>query len=344
MPTITHKEAKNLLNDACTRYIAHNQSQLDSLMTEANTNKPSDFFDAVFGLGKKPTPGFTDWLKCERFIMKDYIYCLMGYPGDDELYREHTYEERSATDPERILDELQGLIRELEQILQYAEDNSSALYQQVKRVKMYDEARYGEIRGYDTPDSTKLYLALHQLQSLGSLIQALASHHIADSRHRIICLSEPREGIDDMSHAEYALSNATALCQRLEASKPIFDGYLKGVVVKELQEALTYSSAFPGIEYDGTGDEWVDQFESLYKGGHTQDILETQRESNCEYYLKLLSVISILVGVGIFTTIGLSIKRLHDTAGKSFNFFKPLSATLNEEISDIREQQSASLR
>ena len=147
-----------------------------------------------------------------------------------------------------------------------------------------------------------------------------------------------------MSHAEYALSNATALCQRLEASKPIFDGYLKGVVVKELQEALTYSSAFPGIEYDGTGDEWVDQFESLYKGGHTQDILETQRESNCEYYLKLLSVISILVGVGIFTTIGLSIKRLHDTAGKSFNFFKPLSATLNEEISDIREQQSASLR
>ena len=337
---ISHADAKYLLNDACTRYINHNQEQLNSLIAKPNTDNPRVFFDAVFGLGKNPEPGFSDWVKCEYFIWVDHMLCLKGYPGAEELHRLGDRYRDDQDKPKEVLSNLQGMIRGLNGFLEYAKNNSEALAQQVIRDQLYDEQRYEISSRYDTPFSTEIYLALHQLHALGGLVQALASHHLHDSRHRLIRLSAPQEGIDDTSYAENAVLNATALCQRLEASKPIFDGYLKGVVVKELRESLT---TYSNIDGETVEDErWVDEFQSLYNKGHTQDILKTQRQSKCEYYLKILSVISILIGVGIFTTIGLSLKRLYDTDGKSMNFFKPLSATLNEEIGDITQQHSPS--
>lgn len=321
---ITPGKARNLLNDACTRYIAHNQEQLDQLLGKPNHPHSRVFFDAVFGIGKNPKPGFHDWFKCELFAMVDYWVCLSGGNEEAGLYglRDQLQDEVHV---DGVVGYIMGLNRRLSQLLNYPKSESAALYQQVKHAQLYHENLYDH--PYGAPASTRLYLELQQLDSLSRLVQAVASHHLSDPEHRLIRLIEPQEGIDDIHYAKNAVCNANAFCQRLEASKSIFDGYLKGLVVKELRERLPSDN-----------DEWVEDFNSLYTRFHTQDILKTNRESKCEYLLKLLSVISILVGVGIFTTIALSSKRFHDTNGKSINFFKPLSATLNEGIGGITAQ------
>jgi hypothetical protein len=60
----------------------------------------------------------------------------------------------------------------------------------------------------------------------------------------------------------------------------------------------------------------------------------------------MLSVISICIGLGVFTTLGLVCKRLYDSGGRSINFFKPLSQnlyeTLNSTVSELGDDASES--
>ena len=65
------------------------------------------------------------------------------------------------------------------------------------------------------------------------------------------------------------------------------------------------------------------------------EILTKNRQSQSEHILKVLSVVSILIGVGIFSTLGLVFKRLYDSGGTSINFFKPLSKNLVEDVESI---------
>ena len=64
-------------------------------------------------------------------------------------------------------------------------------------------------------------------------------------------------------------------------------------------------------------------------------ILTKNRQSQSEHILKVLSVVSILIGVGIFPTLVLVFKRLYDSGGTSINFFKPLSKNLVEDVESI---------
>lgn len=106
----------------------------------------------------------------------------------------------------------------------------------------------------------------------------------------------------------------------------IFEKYLKGVVVAELKATLNS---------DPDTENAVKAVERQLHDPIIAKILTKNHQSENEYYLKLLSVISIIFGVGIITTLGLTIKRYCDSGGSSINFFKPLSQNLVDRIDDI---------
>ena len=113
----------------------------------------------------------------------------------------------------------------------------------------------------------------------------------------------------------------------LNESYPIFEGYIKGLVVKELKATLDDTSL--------SDEEAIKAVESQLKNPTTMEILTKNRQSQSEHILKVLSVVSILIGVGIFSTLGLVFKRLYDSGGTSINFFKPLSKNLVEDVESI---------
>jgi hypothetical protein len=108
---------------------------------------------------------------------------------------------------------------------------------------------------------------------------------------------------------------------------PVFEGYIKGIAVKELKEILDA----PHL----SDEESLQQVELQLKSKGTTAILMKNRQSQSEQILKVLSVVSILVGIGVFTTLGLAFKRYYDSGGHSFNFFKPLSSDLYEEAENV---------
>ncbi|MDP3267447.1 MAG: hypothetical protein Q8M40_00215 [Legionella sp.] len=79
----------------------------------------------------------------------------------------------------------------------------------------------------------------------------------------------------------------------------------------------------------------VQGVENRLKNDITIKLLTKNRQSPQEKDLKFLSVISILIGIGIFTTLSLIFKRLYDSGGTSINFFKPLSQNLYESMGNI---------
>ena len=109
---------------------------------------------------------------------------------------------------------------------------------------------------------------------------------------------------------------------------PKFEGYIKGVAVAELNAILNS---------DLSDEAAVEAVEMQLNNKVTLGILRENRQSSWEQNLKLLSVISMLIGVGIFTTLGLACKRYYDSGGTSINFFKPLSENLCETMIQITE-------
>lgn len=110
-------------------------------------------------------------------------------------------------------------------------------------------------------------------------------------------------------------------------SLPIFDSYLKGITARELKSILD--------DPDLSDEEAIRAVELRLNDEATREILTKNIQSQSEHYLKVLSVVSILIGVGIFTTLGLVFKRLYDSNGTSINFFKPLSENLYEDMEQV---------
>ena len=113
----------------------------------------------------------------------------------------------------------------------------------------------------------------------------------------------------------------------INESYPIFEGYIKGIAVKELKATLNDASL--------SDEDAIKAIELQLKNPTTMEILTKNRQSQSEHILKVLSVVSILIGVGIFSTLGLVFKRLYDSGGTSINFFKPLSKNLFEDAETI---------
>ena len=110
-----------------------------------------------------------------------------------------------------------------------------------------------------------------------------------------------------------------------EKSMHRYEGYVKAQAVREIITNIN------GVNSQAS----LNKFHELLSQGKTTEILNMNRQSQEEKVLKILSVIGILAGIGIFTTFGLMMKRLHDTRGTSLNFFKPLTKNLQEDITKI---------
>jgi hypothetical protein len=155
------------------------------------------------------------------------------------------------------------------------------------------------------PLSVQIYTALKNFKSLVDFIEQLPNYF---------------SGVDARHFSE--------LCQRTRGFYVIaFESYLKGIAVQELKATLDDASL--------SNEEAIKKVELQLKNKTTIDLLTKNNQSQSEYILKVLSVVSILIGIGIFPTLGLAFKRLYDTGGTSINFFKPLSEDLFEDAKNI---------
>ena len=122
---------------------------------------------------------------------------------------------------------------------------------------------------------------------------------------------------------------------RLGRAIPVFDSYLKKLAAQELKDILDDTSL--------EDNEAIEQVEFQLKNHSTLALLNKNNQSASEQNLKLLSVIAVLIGVGIFTTLALVAKRLYDSGGTSINFFKPLSTNLCEDLEHITQSTNPTL-
>ncbi|MCP0913109.1 MULTISPECIES: hypothetical protein [Legionella] len=169
----------------------------------------------------------------------------------------------------------------------------------------YNAEDYSRANDENCPVSTKWYLALKHLEVLARILHAI-------SRHPEYKGAEIKVFTDE-------------ICRGVNKLYPVIMGDIKAKAVKELQENLQ--------SFDDERN--VKAFEAQLRKGRTAAILQENRQSTGEFMLKLLSVISILIGVGIFTTLGLMVKRAIQTRGYSCNFFRPLTEQLHMKMQDV---------
>ncbi|WP_133135919.1 hypothetical protein [Legionella rowbothamii] len=160
----------------------------------------------------------------------------------------------------------------------------------------------------EAPISLKIYQTFKHLRALAEFVAPLSEELEIENRR----------------------THLTDLTWELSNMLPAFEGYLKGVAVRELKAILD--------NQDLDDNEAVKKVEEQLKRGVTLELLMKNRQSKQESDLKFLSIISIFIGIGIFTTLALVFKRLYDSGGKSINFFKPLSQNLYETIEQITSE------
>ena len=323
MSQISHTQARNMLRHACARYIGHKEGQLNKLIGESSSIPKAVFF--LDALNKSaPKPGFNDWVRCCHYALLESIFEMSS------TYRLGTYiigqlsieteggkhqpfkpmklygpndENLDHNDPDLVLYNLGVLIDLLNFIMNGNERNCDNQYDwaQIKLNLNFQESDYAY--SDDAPMSLKISQTLKHFHALVALIETLPNYQ---SNFALFCIKA-----------------------RLGRSTPVFDSYLKKLAAQELNAILENSSL---------GDnEAVEQVEFQLKNYSTLALLNKNNQSASEQNLKLLSVIAVLIGVGIFTTLVLAAKRLYDTGGTSINFFKPLSTNLCEDLEHITQ-------
>lgn len=317
MSQISHKQARNMLRQACTRYASHKEGQLNKLIGESPYLPKVIFFREALGKDA-PLPGFNDWVRCCYYSILDDIFSISSKQElatyiIDELYIENENGEQqrfpqmklygaedssfNQNGPALVLYDLGLLVDLLNFIMR---DNESG-WGQLKVNGDYNESDYGY--SDDAPFSLKINQTLKHLCALVALVETLPNYQ---SNSALFCISA-----------------------RLGRSMPVFDSYLKKLAAQELNAILENASL--------DDNEAVEQVEFQLKNHSTLALLNKNNQSASEQNLKLLSVITVLIGVGIFTTLALVAKRLYDTGGTSINFFKPLSTNLCEDLEHITQ-------
>ena len=323
MSPISHKQARSMLRLACSRYISHKEGQLSKLIGESPYLPKAIFFREVLGKDA-PLAGFNDWVRCCYYSILEDIFSISSKHElatyiTDELYIENENGEQQrlpqmklygAEDsnlnqnrPALVLYDLGLLVDLLNFIMR---DNESGLGQ-LKVNGDYKESDYEY--SDDAPCSLKISQTLKHLGALAAFIETLPNYQ---SNFHLFCISA-----------------------RLGRSAAVFDSYLKKLAAQELKDTLENTSL--------DDNEAIDQVEFQLKNHSTLALLNKNNQSASEQNLKLLSVIAILIGVGIFTTLALVAKRLYDSGGTSINFFKPLSTNLCEDLEHITQSTNPTL-
>lgn len=309
-------EARKKLINACEGYIKHNQRELDGLKAISHVNPAYTFFQEA--LDKyEPDLGFRDWICCQYFDLLKCIlfsfngchdpynyYCHYSYPFNEmkwwfqsDMYDEY-YEEFDQSNPAIVLHNLRALFN----LLNFHMEKSISQLEQKKIALDYKE------------------------NDLSNFSEACLSIQIYKTLENLKLRAPFAESIMEKSFQTGFLLD---VYKTIEEASPVYEGYLKGVAVKELKATL---------ENPALNDrEAIKAVEEQLKNGITLELLSKNRQSQRERDLKFLSIISICIGIGVFTTLGLVCKRLYDSGGTSINFFKPLSQNLYETIESITE-------
>ena len=310
-------EARKKLIHACEGYIKHNQQELDGLKAVSPEKDELTFFEGVLNKSK-PDPGFRDWICCQYYnqlwLILDsfmgrkncYGYYRYGYYGTAYPFEEikwwresetRYYEkEVDHTAPETVLHNLRALLN----LVNFHMEQKIPLLEQKKINLDYKENDLSTFN--KAPLSIKIYKTLENLKLRARFAESILDK---DDQTRFLPL----------------------IYRSLEEASPVYEGYLKGVAVSELSAILKSSNL--------NGKEAIQAVEEQLKNGITLELLNKNRQSKIERDLKFLSLISIFIGIGVFTTLGLVCKRLYDSGGTSINFFKPLSQNLYETIESI---------
>ena len=300
-------KARETLLKACEGYIQHNQNELDALSVKSLERAFAGFFREALGK-EAPQSGFNDWFNCQYYtILKTLIH-----HGDKDLAHYLSMQSASPYHFEPINPSSLGLNQfsqlEPELVLHHLTTLGNVLnYEMGKRFpdleQLKSAAGYKEnnlVAFNDAPLSVQMYKTLENLKlraHFGVTLKTNQSTHLID------------------------------LSKTVEEAYPVLEGYLKGIAVNELHDTL---------EYSGLNDrEAIKEVREQLENGVTVALLSKNRQSQTEQDLKLLSVIAIFIGIGIFTTLGLVCKRLYDSGGTSINFFKPLSQNLYETFEEI---------
>lgn len=320
---VDYKDAKLQLTKVCDDYINHSKQQLDKLVGSSSI---------VVGDEGNKEPGLKNWFDYHYHFIGNALYNL-GEEGNNYTWRRETnsYDRlfnKELDDPELVLQRLQTAIENLNEFLNgpIRRHSVKAIVQNILKGSGYrkEDFEYSE----KAPISTKLYLSVQHISLLSDLLFKIANHHNDGDGTMIPVFSH------DTDNAK--ILNQTANKFRLlnnhinDYFRPQFDGFLKFIAVRELRDTL---------DIDGLSEkEKIKRFETQLNTSSVKEILYKNRQSQSEYYLKVLSLISIFVGIGIFTTLGLAFKRLYDTRGHSANFFKPLTVDLSECSNSIIKQ------
>lgn len=308
-------EARRMLLKACDGYIQHNQRQVDGLKAKSPyaSSAAYTFFESV--LGKvEPDTGFKDWSCCQYYYLLKHIlssfnktydpynyYCQYKYPFEEMKWWKEPqtrYQEKGVdhTAPETVLHNLKALFNVLNF---HMEINFPQLAQ--KKIELnYHENDLSAISGAAL--SIQIYKTLENLK-----LRARFAELIMEKNDLLLNISDFSRTLEDVA--------------------PFFEGYIKGVAARELKDILDNP--------DLNDQDAVKSVEKQLKDGVTLQLLKKNRQSQQERDLKFLSIISIFIGIGVFTTLGLVCKRLYDSGGTSINFFKPLSLNLYETIEGI---------
>ena len=302
-------EARKTLLKACEGYIEHNQHELNHLKAQGHGYPP--IFYSVFSdtYTNEPALGFNNWVCCEYYYLltgilgpfkyTDSPYCYFKggeyrYPFEEMKWWRGDYNVNyDQTVPETVLHNLNALFN----VLNFHMEKKFPDLAQKKIALNYHENDLTALR--DAPLSTRIYKTFENLKLRANFAKSI------------------------MKNKGWLES----VCNALENDTPVFEGYIKGVAVRELRVTLKNS--------DLEAKEAIKCVEEQLKKGITIELLKKNRQSETEKNLKLLSVIFIFAGIGIFTTLGLVFKRLYDSGGTSINFFKPLSQNLCEDIEGL---------
>ncbi|RUQ79168.1 hypothetical protein [Legionella septentrionalis] len=321
---VDYKDAKLKLTTTCDDYINHSKQQLDKLVGSSAI--------VVGDIGNKES-GIKNWFDYHF----DHFRKNLSNLGEGRSQYTWCIDTGNYDDPELVLQRLQTVIKNLTEFLSMPSNDFSVKvsFQKILKTSGFqkEDFEYSE----NTPMSTKLYLSVQHISSLSDLLFKIANNHNDGDGTMIPIFPRDKGNVKVLSHTAYRFESFRNHFNHY--FRPEFDGFLKFIAVKELRGVL---------DKEGLNEkEQIKLFESQLNNSSTKDILYKNRQSQTEYYLKVLSLISIFAGVGIFTTLGLVIKRLYDTRGNSANFFKPLTVDLSEcsnaIIRDIKEESDFDL-
>lgn len=317
MQLIDYNQAQRTLSQACERYLSHNKVQLDALIPTSPWNPDFIFFERVLGQ-LDPGSGFLDWISCKYAEFIDRIIylnfsnpkgCYYHHEDDyssrgegltflTEGLKVNAYNEHQYVDSKRVLERLAVLVGLLRNII-VTKNKELNFEKNLQHYKSKNKIDF--LYSRSNPYSVKIYNTLKELKEIACFIN------------------------DTLP--EYQQRDISFLVRAVNESFPTFEGYIKGIAVQELKSILDDTNL--------SAEDSLKAVASQLKNEATLEILGKNRQSETEYILKILSVVLIPLGIGIFPTVILVAKRLYDTGGTSINFFKPLSKNLCEDVENI---------